>query len=158
MIVCTFTGHREVFHPDIKEILNCEIEKLLQTDTDFLFLNGGMGEFDSMSAQAVRKGKKRHPEKHIKLALVLPYMTNRINADKDFFEQNFDEIIIPDIIIGTHYKAVIGLRNRWMIDKADKVIAYVYRNSGGASTTVKYALNQGKQVVNIADYITHSVK
>ncbi len=49
-----------------------------------------------------------------------------------------------------HYKAAIGRRNRWLVDCADWVIAFVYRDFGGAAKTVQYALQQGEKVINLA--------
>lgn len=151
MTICTFAGHREVYQSGIGGRLESEIEKLLQVDHEFLFLTGGMGQFDGMGAGAVRAAKRRHPEKNITLALVQPYLSNRLNADKEYYESRYDQIIIPEELDAAHYKAAIGLRNRWMVDQADTVIAYVYRDFGGARTTVRYAQRQGKTVINLAE-------
>lgn len=150
MTTCTFSGHREVYQSAIEEKLDAEIEKLLQSDNEFLFLTGGMGQFDAMAAGAVRAAKRRHLEKSITLALVLPYMGARLNTDKKYYRFKFDQIIIPEELDTVYYKAAIQLRNRWMVDRADIVIAYIYRNFGGALATVRYAQKQGKPVVNLA--------
>ncbi len=86
MTACTFSGHREVFQSGIAARLEAEIEKLLQTDDEFTFLTGGMGQFDSMGSGAVRAAKRHHPEKNITLVLVLPYLSNRLNTDKNSVE------------------------------------------------------------------------
>lgn len=88
---------------------------------------------------------------NIRLNLVLPYMTNQINRDKEYLESRFDDIIIPMDLMGVHYKAAIKKRNRWMVDQADKILAYVYRDFGGAFDTIKYALRTGKPVLNLAE-------
>lgn len=54
MTTYVFSGHREVYHPCIAVRLATEIENLLQADNAFLFLSGGMGQFDSLGANAVR--------------------------------------------------------------------------------------------------------
>lgn len=151
MITCTFAGHREVYQSGIGARLEAEIETLLQKDDDFTFLTGGMGQFDNMGASAVRTAKHRHPEKRITLALVLPYLINRLNTDKEYYQNSYDEIIIPEELDTAHYKAAIQLRNRWMVDRADTVIAYIYRDFGGALSTVRYAQRQGKSVINLAE-------
>ncbi len=151
MTTCTLSGHREVFRSGTEAQLDAEIEKLLQTDNEFLFLVGGMGQFDHMGADAVRAAKRRHPEKRITLALVLPYMSNRLNTDKEYYRLSYDQIMIPEEVDTAYYKAAIRLRNRWMVDRADTVIAYVYRDFGGAPATVRYARKKGKPVINIAE-------
>lgn len=147
------TCHREVYQSGVEERLNAEMEKLLQTDNEFRFLTGGMGQFDDMGAGAVRKTKHRHPEKRITLALVLPYLSNRLNTDKAYSHFYYDQIIIPEELDMVHYKAAIQRRNRWMVDKADIVLAYIYRDFGGALATVRYAQRQGKSVIHLAEKI-----
>ncbi len=147
MITCVFLGHREVYHPEIAEHLKVEIEKLLMTDKEFTFLTGGMGQFDDMSASAVIAAKRRHPEKSITLALVLPYLKNPLN--KDYYRVNYDQIIIPEKADNAYYKSAIQIRNRWMVNQADIVISYICRDFGGAITSVKYAQKQGKPIINL---------
>lgn len=149
MTTCTFLGHREVYASGVRERLEAEIEKLLETDSEFTFLTGGMGQFDSMGVGAVRAAKRRHPEKQITLALVLPYPSNRLNTDKEYYQFYYDQIMIPEELDTAHYKAAIQLRNRWMVDRADTVIAYICRDFGGAFTSVRYAKRQGKPIINL---------
>ena len=151
MTACTFAGHREVYHPTIDEKLEKVIRELLQTDSEFIFYTGGMGEFDSRCASAVRLAKRQYPHLKIRLALVLPYMSNKLNTEKAYYEYYYDEIIIPEELCGVHYKAAIQKRNRWLVDRADCLIAYLFRDFGGAYETVKYAKKQGKPVINLAE-------
>lgn len=151
MITCTFFGHREVYQSDIEARLEVEIEKILKTGNEFKFMTGGMGQFDNIGAKAVRAAKRRHPNKNITLVLVLPYMTNRLNTDKEYYKIYYDQVIIPEEADTAHYKAAIQIRNRWMVDQADTVIAYVCRNFGGAFASVKYAERRGKPVINLVE-------
>lgn len=157
MVTCTFAGHREVYQSKIDVKIEQTIQKLLLTDTGFIFYTGGMGDFDSKCASAVRSAKRRNPGLNICLALVLPYMSNRLNTDKDFYESCYDDIIIPMELCNAHYKAAITKRNRWMVDRADCLIAYIYRDFGGALETVKYAQRQGKPVINLAEEVNSHI-
>lgn len=150
MTSCTFAGHKEVYQLKIDEEIENAIDNLLQTDSEIIFYTGGMGDFDNKCASAVRAVKRKYPDKKIRLALVLPYMSNRLNTDKDYYQYYYDEIIIPAELAGVHYKAAITMRNRWLVDRVDCVIAYVYRDYGGALETVKYAQKQGKPIINLA--------
>lgn len=151
MTSCTFAGHREVYQLKIDEEIENAIDNLLQTDSEFVFYTGGMGDFDNKCASAVRAAKRKYPNKEIRLALVLPYMSNRLNTDKDYYQYYYDEIIIPAELAGVHYKAAITMRNRWLVDRVDCLIAYVHRDFGGASETIKYARKRGKPVINFAE-------
>ena len=104
MTTCTFAGHREVYQPMINAKIEKAIRELLQTDSEFIFYTGGMGEFDSKCASAVRLAKQKYPHLKICLALVLPYMSNKLNTEKAYYEYYYDEIIIPEELCGVHYK------------------------------------------------------
>ncbi len=106
---------------------------------------------DTVLRQYLDTVKGQYPHLKIFLALVLPYMSNRLNTDKEYYEYYYDEIIITEDLCGVHYKAAIQKRNRWMVDNADCLIAYLFRDYGGAYETVKYAKKQGKPVINLAE-------
>ena len=59
--------------------------------------------------------------------------------DIEYYENYYDEIVIPDAIGRAHPKAAIMLRNRWMVDTADLIIAYLEHEQGGAYAAVEYA-------------------
>lgn len=127
--------------------------EIIENDNSIRFLVGGMGEFDKMCASAVRRAKRKYPNTEISLELVLPYLTNDINENKSFYEMSYDNIIVPFELAGVHYKSVITKRNRWLVDNSDWLIAFVYRDFGGAYTTLRYAEKKGLQIVNLAKQI-----
>lgn len=151
MVSCAFAGHREVYGANVDALLKVTIENLLKKDISFTFYTGDMGEFDQLCSSAVRTAKRQHPALDIRLIAVLPYMMTRINAYKVQYECLYDEIIIPTELSEIHYKSAIAARNRWMVERSDYLIAYVYRDFGGAYTTLKYAQQVGKEIINLAD-------
>ena len=107
------TGHTTSIIASVKEYLTQhpadyleQVDSLLEGDEEFCFYSGGMGEFDAMSARAVRVLKQHHPEKQIHLYLVLPYMKQSVNEDK-LLKTLYDEIIIPMELAECHYKSAI---------------------------------------------------
>ena len=135
MVVCTFAGHREVFGLGQSRVVEI-LERLLEAEQEMTCYVGGKGEFDALCASAVRTLKHRHPDKAISLVLVLPYMEQRLNTDKEYYKSRFDEILIPIELAGIHYKQAITACNRWMVDRADCLIAMVWRDHGGAYQTL----------------------
>ena len=105
-----------------------------------------MGEFDGFSA-AVRNLKRKYPNKEIRLTLVLPYMQQKLNEYKEYYETSFDDILIPAELADIHYKRAIPARNKWLVDNSDYLIAMVWRDFGGAYTTLRYAQKQGKKII-----------
>ena len=150
MTVCTFAGHIEVYQTKISDKLDEALAKIIETDDSFIFLVGGMGDFDGMCSSAVRRAKKKHPDKRISLELVLPYLTSELNKSKEYYETYFDDVIVPSELAGVHYKSAITKRNRWMVEQSNWIIAFVYRDFGGAYTTLRYAEKKGLRVINLA--------
>lgn len=141
MTCCGF-GHRDVFQNIDKEL--CEaVQSAVSIGCD-VFYTGAMGDFDRCFSSAVRKQKKK-----AKLVCVKPYMSNELNTNKQYYNDMYDDIIIPDELAFEHYKSAITKRNRWMIDNSDIVIVYVIKNYGGAYDAMRYAERQNKTVVKI---------
>lgn len=141
MTCCGF-GHRDVFQNIDKEL--CEaVQSAVSIGCD-VFYTGAMGDFDRCFSSAVRKQKKK-----AKLVCVKPYMSNELNTNKQYYNDMYDDIIIPDELAFEHYKSAITKRNRWMIDNSDVVIVYVIRNHGRAYDAMRYAERQNKTVVKI---------
>lgn len=152
MHICTFAGHSFVYSAVAESRLKEEIEKYLSEVDEVSFYVGGRGEFDGMAAAAVRAAKARHKEKEIRLYLIEPYLHASMNRDKEYYEKQYDGIIVPEELIGVHPKAAIQKRNRWMVDQADLLIAFVSRDFGGAYETLKYARRLNTiRIINIAE-------
>ena len=150
MLCCSFAGHRNVFVPDIDRKIAAALDTIMGKNDSFVFYTGGMGEFDSKCASAVRAARHRFPEKQLRLILVLPYMTSKVNTDKNLYETEYDDVMIPIELAGVHPKAAIRERNRWMVDRSDMLLACVYRDFGGAYDTMQYALRKEIGVFNLA--------
>lgn len=105
-----------------------------------------MGEFDSVFISAVRAAKRRYPALGLRLICVKPYLTNEMNTHKAQYDALYDDVLVPEKLVGLHYKRAIPARNRWMVDRSDMVIGYVIRQTGGAYAAVQYAQTQGKVV------------
>ena len=141
-------GHREV--NNLKELearLVPKIKDLIQTKPYVSFLIGRNGEFDEYAASFIKNARKDVGEENSDITLVLPYTVREI----EYYESYYDSIIIPDTAYLSHPKRTITLRNRFMIEHSDLVIAYVERAFGGAYDAMKYAIRINKRVVNLFD-------
>ena len=81
------------------------------------------------------------------MTLALPYVTAEYLNHRKSFEEYYDEIEIFDK--PTHFKNAIQKRNRALVDRADEIIFYLERESGGAYQVFRYAKKQNKTVINI---------
>lgn len=147
-VTCCGFGHR-VMLMDVEKPLRAVLERLVAERGVAVFYTGGMGEFDEMFTRTVWSMKRECPS--LRLVLVMPYLTARLNVNKSFYEAQYDEILIPAELEGVHPKAAIGLRSRWMVDRSDIVIAALHRDFGGAAEAVRYAEKVGKEVVRLIE-------
>ena len=122
------------------------IKELLNTKEYVSFLIGRNGEFDEFSASLVKRIRKGYGSERSELNLVLPYSLSEL----EFYENYYDNVIIPESLGGAHYKSAIALRNRWMVENSDLIIVYIEREQGGAYATMKYAEKLNKKIINIA--------
>jgi len=139
-------GHREIRdlrHLEMK--LTPIVKELIQAKPFIVFLIGRNGEFDEYAASIIKTVKKEYQNTNIDLTLVLPYTV----ADIEYYEKYYDSIIIPESMYGAHPKSAILLKNRWMVERSDAVIAYAERNNGGAYKAMKYAEKLHKEVIDL---------
>ena len=59
-------------------------------------------------------------------------------------------------LCGVNYRAAIQKRNRWLVDRADCLIAYLFRNFGDAYETIKYAKKQGNCMLLLMELMPHA--
>ena len=148
--ICTFAGHGKYYYSEdtYKKIISC-LKQLICDKNISEFWVGNYGSFDAMAARAVINIKEEYP--HIKLCLVVPYITSHINKFIIEYKNIYDEIIVADISPQTPVRAYIPLCNQYMVDNSDCLLCYIERKSGGAFKTYEYALKKGIQIINISN-------
>ena len=110
------------------------------------FYMGRNGDFDISAASAIKRAKKAVGDHNSYLILIQPYRMK----DDHYYEKYYDEVQYP-VDFTTHPKAAITKRNRWMIENADLLIAFVEEGrKGGADTALKYAKKLEKEIINLA--------
>ena len=151
----SFFGHRRIYNPIVIERkLEELVKELLLTKQYVEFLVGRDGDFDLLVASVIRRCKRECRNDNSSLMLVLPYMRAELRNNEEAYYNYFDEI---EVFVGSHYKAAFQQRNRAIIDRSDLVVFYVGRNEGGAYSTMKYAIKQGKNIANLYDTVEERI-
>ena len=149
--VCFF-GHREIYNLfELEEKLEEHIRILLESKEYVEFLVGRNGEFDQLVSSTVRRVKRNYRDDNSALVLVLPYLSAEYEKNEEAFQEYYDEVEICQSSSAAHFKAVMQVRNREMVDRSDLVVCYIEHNSGGAFQTVQYAKKKNKEIVNLSD-------
>lgn len=89
--------------------------------------------------------KEKYP--HISYSIVLAYVPTEREGWHRFDHR---ETMLPEGIEQIHPRYAISWRNKWMVNKADIVVAYVVYSWGGAAAFVDMAYRKRKIVLNLA--------
>lgn len=149
--VCFF-GHRQVDNYFEAEEA---VEKILGDITSrheyVECLVGRDGDFDQIVASAVLRLKKAKDSGNISLTWVMPYLKSEYTKNQDNYDNYYDSVEVCEESASAHPKAAIQIRNKVMVDRSDYSVFYVKKKQGGAYQTMRYAANQGKEYINLAD-------
>ena len=138
----TFCGHAQISQSEkIEKWLYDVTQKLIEQGATTFYL-GGYGAFDSLAASVLREQKKQYPQ--IELVLVLAYLNTGRNTS------GYDSTVYPPLETVPR-RFAISHRNRWMVESADVVVAYVLHDWGGAATTLRCARQKKKQIISYRD-------
>ena len=149
-----FFGHRYIDNLlKVEELLEEQIRKLINEKEYVDFLVGHNGVFDRCVSSAVLRVRKNYRDDNSSLVLILPYPTAEYINNHNYYEDYYSDIEISHAASKAHPKSAIQIRNREMVDRADLVICYIEHSEGGAYKTVKYASEQNKPIINLADFV-----
>lgn len=138
-----FIGSRDCYQLDESKIEQAIVSSIRNGIE--VFLNGGQGHFDRISAAVVHRLKKQYPQ--VKNILVIPYHDFKV-----FNDSLFDEIIFPfeeQALSYYTYKGNIPKRNRIMVEWSSVAICYVLP-AGGAAKTLEYAKQKGLEIIDLS--------
>ena len=140
----TFCGHAQVVQIEqVTEWLYTITQVLIEQGATTFYL-GGYGAFDNLAASVLRAQKKRYPQ--IEMILVLAYL----ETTKD--TSGYDSTVYPPLETVPR-RFAISHRNRWMVESADVVVAYVLHDWGGAATTLRHASRKKKKIISYCDRV-----
>lgn len=108
---------------------------MLRTKEYVEFYLGRNGDFDIMATSVIKRLQKNFRDDNSVMILVLPYPVK----DYEYYEEYYDEIVIPKELYGVHPKAAITERNRCMATNADILVAYIRNERGGTAAYVHMA-------------------
>ena len=148
-MIITFCGHADFNKTQeyAKKILDFMEEKVGDEAVEFYL--GGYGRFDEFAYDCCKEFQRTHP--NVSLVLVTPYISLEYQQNHLKYEKaRYDTILYPDIE-DKPPRFAISYRNKYMIEVADYVVAYVSRRFGGAYATYRYAKQKKKEIYNLAE-------
>lgn len=161
MKTCAFTGHRPQNLPfglneederctKLKKTLREQTIRVIENEGVTHFITGMAIGVDMYAAEIVLGLKAAYPG--VTLECAIPY-ENQAEKWQEPLRDRYFEIAAGcdrETMLQKHYtKDCMGRRDRYMIDRADILIAVWDGSHGATGRTVGYALRQGKTVVVI---------
>ena len=143
---CVFTGHRELGDDFSKIRLKKTIETLIKQGTENFYNGMAMG-FDLAAAEMVLILKKKY--KNIKLIACIPCYGQEKNfpdEDKARYVAVLKRADEQVLLSQTYFRGCMQNRDRYMADRADMMIAYCHKKTGGAAYTVNYFSKKNKPI------------
>ena len=147
----SFFGHRQIDNP---VFIDSELEKQivrLWFEKEYVqFLVGRDGDFDLLVSSVIHRCKRTIRNDNSAHVWVMPYVTADYRDYEEDYRAYYDEVEVFSSV-ESHYKAAFQARNRSMVDRSHLVVFFVERKEGGACQTMRYAIQQGKDYINLAD-------
>ncbi|MBQ8200834.1 MAG: DUF1273 family protein [Clostridia bacterium] len=150
--VC-FTGHRHISLSD-EEALLSRLDALLEAlyRRGFRdFICGGAIGFDTLAAEAVIRLREKNPDARLILALPCASQSEHWSpADCNRYERILYLADQTHVLSPHYYSGCMQVRNRFMVDRSMLCVCYLIHMRGGTMSTVSYALQQERTIVNLA--------
>ena len=142
-MIVTFCGHSTyIKRSSDEDTLLAFLENRIG-DTPVEFFLGGYGGFDHFAYGCAKRFQQKHP--NAKLVFVTPYLQIK-KAEQELGK--YDLIVYPELErVPPRY--AISRRNKWMVERADVVIAYITHRHGGAYTTYCHAKRKKKEIFDL---------
>ena len=141
----TFCGHSDFVPSTAMEARLLSVLASQIGDSPAELLLGGYGNFDRFALRCGKIFQQTHPQ--VSLIYVTPYM---VTERQTSVGAEYDGIVYPPLENVPPRYAILH-RNRYMVERADLVIACITRSRGGAYQTYLHARRKGKAMINLAD-------
>ena len=139
---CVFTGHRQLGEDFSPRKLKKEIKNLIESGIEYFYNGMAMG-FDLLAAEFILDLKKKYP--HIKLMACIPCHNQEkyfSEADKKRYVEILKQADEKAVLSEYYYNGCMQNRDKYMVDRANFMIAYCKKQEGGAAYTVRYFKKQ----------------
>ncbi len=142
-----FIGHREIGEISrVSDLLKELIKEMINSKERVEFYVAAGGIFAALATAWVKMEQKEVGEHNSRVLLV-----KQVPKKDDILAGVFYNEILYPIERKPNSKSLTTKRNRWMIDHADLLVAYVEPDrQGEAMKALKYAEKKGVKIINLA--------
>ena len=160
MNTVAFTGYRPDKLPFVEDKKDEQYlkfrERLLQVINRLVergytdFISGVALGFDTWAAEDIIALKKENKDIHLECAIPFPKQAERWEFfDRLRYKKILRKADISTTLCEQYQSNAYFIRNEYMVDKAQVVVALVNHNWGGAAKTLEYAKRKKKVIIEI---------
>ena len=134
---CVFTGHRELGSDFSKKKLKDEIKGLILQGVDTFLCGMAIG-FDLLAAETVLSLKRKNPQ--IRLVACIPCIGQEkyfSKADQKRYVSALQKADEKVVLSDSYYKGCMQVRDKYMAERGDVMLAYCKKQDGGTAYTVR---------------------
>ncbi len=146
---CALTGHRELPEDFDKDRLYDALEEEILNGCDEFFCGMAFG-FDLTALDCLVKLREKYP---LRLVACVPYreQDSKYSPENKLLYARLLEACDEKVMVRENKcRGCFHIRDRYMVDRADKVFAYCTKDVGGTVYTVSYAKKRGIEVRRFA--------
>lgn len=154
-MIIAFIGHKTFNSTDIfLDSARKYIKSLIVKEGADIFLFGSNSRFDELCYRIVSDLKQQYP--HIRRVYVRAEYEYIDEQYRDYLLTRYEDTIYPPAVHNAGRRAYIQ-RNRYMIDKCDKLIVYYDEShkpahrASGTALAVRYAIQKKKPYYNLCE-------
>ena len=144
------TGHRKLPREFDKNAVYDRLEELIKSGCDTFFC--GMAEgFDLLALECLTDLKQKY---RIYIEACIPYagQESKFCAEE---RKKYRELLSwcdkRTVLFPAYRNGCFLIRNKYMVDCCDVLLAYCTKSSGGSAFTVNYAREKGKEIVFLGE-------
>lgn len=144
---CALTGHRELEENFDSADFKKAIRRLIEQKGVTVFYCGMALGFDMRACAYLLRLKGKFPQVKVVACIPCPQQSDTFPPQA---KREYDRLVAhcdEKVVIAEHYSPGCMLaRNRYMVDRAAYLIAYLRKETGGTAYTVRYAEKKGVEI------------
>lgn len=143
---CALTGHRTLPLDFNENSLLNKLEELIEKGCKRFYCGMAQG-FDLLSLKCLVHLKQRYD---FSIEACIPYVGQErgySSADRALYRELLKSCDERTVFFESYRDGCFLIRNRYMVDNADTVLAYCLKHTGGTAYTANYAIKKGVPVI-----------
>lgn len=150
MYACALTGHRKLGQTFDRAAVKDVLKRLIEKENFSVFYCGMALGFDTVCFQLLQELKAEGYALRVVACIPFEGQADRFSSEnREIYEKMLEQCDRKYVLSPAYTKYCMFVRNRFMVDRSDAVLAYLRFRPSGTAYTVDYAEKKGKPVYKL---------